>query len=197
MAAIWNMVRRFLREAGREGAEFDADSLEAKLMSEMDAASGEAARRASEILWDGAMVLTCSHSSAILGTFKAALASGKRFSVAAVESRVGTLPYGENMVKDVSTLGLGAVLVADSAIYEAVHKVNVAMVGADTWLPDGGIINGWPTLGLGQAARNTIPLYVVCEAYKLSDAPGIEAGYDLVPPSLITAVITYTRLDLK
>ena len=71
------------------------------------------------------------------------------------------------------------------------------MVGADTLLPDGGIINGWPTLGLAQAARHMIPLYAVCEAYKMSANPVIQAGYELVPASLITKVVTDSQCKLN
>ena len=68
--------------------------------------------------------------------------------MAAFASRVGDLALGERLAEELSDLGITSMLVADSAIPEAVGQADMAVVGADTLLPDGGIINGWPTLGL-------------------------------------------------
>ena len=193
MAAIGNMAQRFVRLAERTGKGFDVRVLEAKLLAQMEAASEEAACRAAEYLYDGARGLTCSYSSAVLGTFNAALASGKEFRVGALESRAGELVYGQKMLEAVTKPGLATVLVPDHAIFEAVNNADMVMVGADTLLPDGGIINGCPTIELAQGAKESVPVNVVCESFKLGTGACKEAGFDLVPASLINQVITDTR----
>ena len=197
MAAIGNMAWRFIQEVERLGDNLYVYALEGDLLAEMEAASKEAAQKASVLISEGARVLTCSHSSAVVATFKAAFTSGRRFRVAALASRVGDLALGERLAEELSDLGITSMLVADSAIPEAVGQADMAVVGADTLLPDGGIINGWPTLGLAQAARHMIPLYAVCEAYKMSANPVIQAGYELVPASLITKVVTDSQCKLN
>ena len=92
------------------------------------------------------------------------------------------------MLEAVSALSLTTLMVPEDAIHEAVGNANMVMLGADTLLPDGAIVNGWPTLELAQGARDAIPFYVVCETIKLSTEPGMEAGFDVVPDSLITKV---------
>ena len=200
MASIGNMARAFVERLENRGEGSDPDALQVELLAEMEAASHEAAGRAAELLYEGTRVLTCSYSSAVFRTFKAALASGKAFSVAAVESRVGFviegsgrkrgLAYGQMLVDAASALGVPASLVADDHIEEGVSNADVALVGADTLLPDGGIVNGWPTLRLARSVAGAIPFYVVCESFKRATEPFTEEGFDLVPASLIARIIT-------
>ena len=190
MGAIGNVARRFVEELGRSGEGCDPHTLVGQLLDRMEEASSEAARRAAGFVFEGARVLTCSHSSAVVGTFKTAKASGGRFSVAALESRTGGLSYGERLLEEVSALGIAAILVSDAAVSKGVGKADMVMVGADKLLSDGAIVNGWPTLKLGLATRGSNPFYVVCESFKLDPDPRTEEGFDFVPASLITRVIT-------
>jgi len=199
MASIKNVVARFLREMESREEGFDPHTLERELLEEMEAASREAARKAADLVDEGARVLTCSYSSAVLRTFKEALAQGRKFSVAAMESLAGQMAYGRVLLEDLSALGIPAALVPDEAISEAgvwhgapVHA-DMALVGADKLLRGGGIVNGWPTLRVAEWARGIIPFYVVCETYKLDSDPSTEDGFDLVPGHLITAVFADTR----
>ena len=192
MAAIKNMVGRFVAEMESSGEELDPHALERQLLGEMEAASREAAMRAAELVYDSARVITCSYSSAVLRTFRTAMALGKGFSVVAVVSRAGDLAYGQRLLEEVSDLGIAAGLATDAAVAEAVSSADMALVGADKLLPDGSIVNGRPTLELAQRARGAIPFYVVGESFKLDTDPNVEEGFDLVPASLITRVIMDT-----
>ena len=129
----------------------------------------------------------------MLRTFHGALASGKRFSAAAVESRSGGTAYGERVLEEVWALGVAGVLVHDDAIYEGVSEADMVLVGADKLIRGGSIVNGWPTLSLAHRARGAVPLYVVCESFKLDDDPSVEEGFDLVRSDLITRVSTDTQ----
>ena len=190
MAAIKNMVGRFIAEAEGSRITFDPHVVERELLQEMEAASVEVARRASELVYEGARVLTCSYSSAVIRTLRAAWESGKRFDVVAVESRRGELSYGERLLDELSTWDISGDLVADVAISESVANADMVLLGADKLLHDGDIINGWPSLELAERACGVIPVYVVAEGFKLDADPAVEEGFDLVPTSLITLVIS-------
>ena len=193
MAAIGYAVKRFLAAFETTGEGPVPHELANNLMGEMDGVSQDAARNAAAIVYDGARVLTCSYSSAVLRTFEAALASGKRITVAALESRSGELAYGQRLLDQVSSLGISTILVPDDSISEEVGQADMVLVGADKLLPDCSIVNGRPSLALAGAAKEAIPLYVVCESYKRDSDPVTEEGFDLVPASLITGIITDDR----
>ena len=190
MASIKNMVGRFIREMEVRGMGSDPRTLERELVAEMEWASRESARRAAEYLPDRATVITCSHSSGVVGAVQAAVASGKRVRVLALESRSGGLVLGEELLKEVSAMGLVGRTVSDASISEAVAESDMGLVGADKLLPDGGIVNAWPTLLLAQKASGSVPLYAVAESYKFDSDPTVEEGFELVRASLITRVVT-------
>ena len=55
------------------------------------------------------------------------------------------------------------------AIGDCVAKSTRAMVGADSIMDDGSLINGSPNLVIAEAAKQReIPFYVVCETTKFS-----------------------------
>ncbi len=68
-------------------------------------------------------------------------------------------------------------------------------MGADSVLRDGRLINGLPTYELALAAKGRLPFYVVCETLKFNPRVSsmqvkLEEGFDLIPPELITGIIT-------
>jgi len=84
-----------------------------------------------------------------------------------------------------------------SAIKYHVSKVDKALVGADSILADGSLINGTPTYAVALAAKdNQIPFYPLCEIAKfdvwsyLGQSTQLEEGFDRVPPHLITQIVT-------
>ena len=190
MASIKNMVARFIQ--GMESSEESQDPLvlERRLLEEMEAASVETARRVAGLVFDGASIITCSYSSTVLRSFEAAATMGKGLKVLAVESRVGGVSYGERLLDDVLRLGITGEVVSDSLIHQGVKRADMALVGADKLLPDGAIVNGWPTLALACGAHGLLPLYAVCESFKRDTDPVTEEGFDLVPGALITRTVS-------
>ena len=135
MAAIKNMTRRYLEESERRGESFDPRVLAHELLDEMDASTREATRRASEYVFDGSRVLTCSYSSAVLRTLEVALSARKRYSVVVVESRAGALAHGTRLLEAVARLGVPGELIPDRAIAEGVFRADMVILGADKLLP--------------------------------------------------------------
>ena len=87
-------------------------------------------------------------------------------------------------------MGLAGRTVPDACIFDAVAESDMGLVGADKLLPDGGIVNAWPTLLLARRAEGLMSLYAVAESYKFDSDPSVEEGFELVPASLITRVVT-------
>ena len=190
MAAVKNLTSWFVSEIVSNDKGLDPHMLERELLDAVDEACRKAAKGASEVVYEGARVITCSHSSAVRRTFEAAVASGRAFRVLAVESGADDMAYGRRVVEDASALGVAAELVSDDEIPGGVSNADLVLVGADKLLPDGGIVNGRPTLQLAQEARGAIPFYVVGESFKRDGDPYAEPAYDLVAPHLITQVFT-------
>ncbi len=84
-------------------------------------------------------------------------------------------------------------IVPDGDIKQNMPRVGKVLVGADSILADGTLINGIPTYELASAARESdIPVYSVCETAKFN-AQGqieLEEGFDRIPPDLVTGIIT-------
>ena len=192
MAAIKNMVERFIWHLQVGEYPEGILGLEHMLLGQMEAASQWVVTQAAELVHQNSRVLTCTYCSAIIGVIEAAMASGKTCTVLAVESMVLGNAFGAKVLNNLSALGVGGELVADTEIQTGVSSADMVLVGADGLFQDGSIINGSPTLQLALAAKDMIPVYVVGESFKVVAGPPaeLEVGFDLVPSSLIARVIT-------
>lgn len=190
MAAIKNMAQRFIVEMERRGPKWDPHLIEGDLLGDMELASTKAARNASKLVYQGARVVTCSYSSAVLQSFVYVREAGRTFSVLAVESKIGEVSYGRSFLKEATTLGISADLVRDDAIAESLNRADMVLVGVDAILPDGSAVNGWPTRELAELARDIVPFFVVGESFKRDTEAYVEEGFELVPGHLITRTIT-------
>lgn len=207
MAALANRVHRALHacreDAGTQGyAAAVEERAHAAIAAALDA-DAAAARHAGELA-AGRRVLTLSRS----GTVLAALSGGP--SPAEVWVAVSA-PEGEGvgMAEELAAAGLDVVLLPDAAIASALTEglVDLVLLGADTVLPDGTVVNKTGSLPAGLAARRAgVPLYAVAAADKVDPAgelhtevgdPGdLYAGdaeltlfhplFEPVPPDLVT-----------
>jgi len=160
-------------------------------------ATQKAAENAAVMIADQDTIITCSYSSTVCETFKIALEKIRRFNVIIAESRYNNVTYGEISAQQLKQHGIPITVIPDEDMKRHIEKTNKAFVGADTILMDGSLINGIPTYKLAQtAATAKIPLYSVCETAKFDmlnqhcKQPKLEPGFDLIPPNLITGIIT-------
>jgi ribose 1,5-bisphosphate isomerase len=163
---------------------------------------------------EGDLILTHSLSSTTLEIFKKARMVGKTFSVIVTESRPGL--EGHTTASELSKFGIPITLIVDSAAGYMLKGVNTVIVGADSVLADGSIINKVGTYLVALAAKDqSIPFWVATETFKinpssLSIQPVIEEGppsevidlkrfknlkvrnpyFDITPPKYVTGVIT-------
>ena len=192
MAGVRNasaqLLRRLLALGPVEGRR-QARALAEALVEALREASASAAASAASLLPQDAAVATCSFSSAVLGTLRAATGQGKGTHVLVLESGRGPAAHGQRLAAALREAGVDAEVVPGNAATEVVGRATLALVGADTVAP-GCIVNGTPTLALAQASKGRIPFYVVCETVKMVARAAAVSGYDAVPIELVTAVVT-------
>jgi translation initiation factor 2B subunit (eIF-2B alpha/beta/delta family) len=205
MASITNCVSRFVYQVSRKSEiKKDLGSLKKlahskgnELIKDVEETFFKAAEQGAEVIGEGDRLMTCSYSSTICQTFRLARLTGKGFQVLVAESRSGGKAYGEMTAEQLRAYGIPAEVIPDKAIKQYISKVGKALVGADSVLADGSLINGVPTYAVALAAKESqIPFYSLCETDKfdtrsyLGQPPELEEGFDRVPPHLITGIIT-------
>jgi ribose 1,5-bisphosphate isomerase len=201
MASIANAVSRFVSELRAKSKEDkDLDSLRDfarsrcdELIAESEQAALKVAQIAAEMIADGEQLMTCSYSSTICRALSVAEAEGKHFEVLAAESKFGGRAYGELTAAELQPYGIPVELIPDGDIKHHIPRVSKVLVGADSILADGTLINGIPTYEAALAAKEGhIPFYPVCETAKFNARSHIELepGFDRIPPDLVTGIIT-------
>jgi len=177
-----------------------AVNLSLRLAEEYRETLEKAALEASKLMMGAQAVATCSYSSLILKAFKAAAERGLNFKVLIAESRVKGISHGVNLAGKVSNIGLNVRVFPDNRLNEMVKEVSLVLLGADTVLPDGSIINGMPSLKLAMEAQSQgKPVYVVCDSAKISPSSmKPDEGFDLVSSKLVKAlIIEKGKVNLK
>ena len=208
MAPIANLVAQWYSEVA-QGPEVDdsLDSLRAfailrgeKLIKTRKGALNRVAEHGSQVVEDEDIVISCSDSATVVQSLKAARLAGKEFGVYVAESRTSDgKAYGEAMAEKMKAEQIPVKVIADDpkTIGDCAAKSTRVMVGADSILDNGSLINGSPTLVIAEAAKQRqIPFYVVCETTKFSALRlagrhlWVEEGFEVIPPHLITRIIT-------
>jgi translation initiation factor 2B subunit (eIF-2B alpha/beta/delta family) len=157
----------------------------------------DSAKHAAKLIGDNSCVASCSSSSTIVETMKQAKQQRKYFKVYIAESKTVNSRYGEDLANSLKQLGIDAEVFSDNQIHEYVKKTQLAIVGADSLLFGGSIINGAPSGKLAvAAAQYGLPFYCVCETAKanvnsyLGKAVEPKTGFDVVPAELVTGIVT-------
>lgn len=202
MAPIANLAALLVYEVFHASKEKELDSLRDFACSkteELERSSKlvveKAAAHAAEIIEADDKIMTCSYSSTIKEVFRIAHRCEKHVQVWVLESKYKDKSYGRMMAEELCQERIFARIVPDIAIKDYIIDVKKVLVGADSVLRDGGLINGLPTYKLALAANHKLPFYVVCERLKFnprvsSQQVKLEEGFDLVPSELITGIIT-------
>jgi translation initiation factor eIF-2B subunit delta len=201
MASITNLVSRFVYEVSNKARdERDLDLLRGfaslkgdELIRDSVAAALEASENGAGIIENGDRLMTCSYSSTICQAFRMAKNGGKEIEVIALESQ----SHGGATAQELRSHDISVEVVHDDAVKNHISRARMVLVGADSILGDGSLINGTPTYALAAAAKEAeIPFYPVCETIKfnvgsyLGQRVELEKGFDLVPARLIAGIIT-------
>lgn len=204
MATIRNLVGRFLYHAESKRKEFTSlDDFRRSLILAADGILAQVrqsvecvARNASGILTPHGTILTHSYSSTVLRTLEIAIGAGSPPRVYVTESIPGS--EGITLARDLAQLGLDATIVPDSEIARYISQVDAILVGADSVLKDGSIINKVGTKQIAELARRVhVPFHVACETAKFSIADFLgevvsfdSELFDVTPGELIWMIIT-------
>ncbi len=221
MAPVYNLVQRWSDWVERLEADdldtFRRQSAEAAetLCDSSISALGEAADHAATLIHDDSVVITHSFSSTVREVFNQA--RNRRQQPARVivsESRPGM--EGREQARFLAGMGIQVTYITDAELGLFSGKATLALVGADTVLADGSVVNKVGTYLLALAARDHgIPFYACCESFKhvpfhagsfeLDEMPGAELDaprhanisarnvfFDITPARLVTGWVTET-----
>ncbi len=182
----------------------------AALVQASERAVKEAAGHACDQLGQGRTIITHSLSSTVLEILRQLRGGGLRVIIS--ESR--PLNEGYKLATELSGWGVATRLITEAQVGLFAKQADVAIVGADSLLPDGSLLNKAGTYLLALAARDQgVPVYACCESFKLRtpemgepeleemdpaelnapDLPHVEIRnvyFDITPPRLISAWIT-------
>lgn len=174
LASIGNILGQFIYALQERSKELDLESLRTWAAShaiELQNRSRDALRK---IGADGAAnvepnakILTHSYSATVKETLLRCAQEGRKFEVHVTES----MPLGEGnkLAAELKEVGIKVVVIPDSAAAEFAKSCNMVLVGADSILADGSLINKVGTLTLGLAAKRFgIPLYSLAETTKFA-----------------------------
>ena len=170
------------------------------LSIEADQLSRRLADDVADSLTDGDVVVTASYSSSLVGGFRRAAEQGKRIRVLALASGADRPSFGQRVADAARSAGLDAILVPDDELPSAVRQADLALIGADSVLPDGAVVNGTPSGLLAETAHTAgLPVIVAAGPTKRveEDSPALvwlrpgrlEAGFDLVPAGMIDVIL--------
>jgi eIF-2B alpha/beta/delta-like uncharacterized protein len=212
MSPIRNRVARVIYELLHESRR-DLDSLKSftiHKVNEIVERSKEASLKISENakkLVENRRVITHSCSSTVIEILKA-----KGVNVIVSESR--PLYEGRRVARELSEFGIPVTLITDASVGYFASKADIALVGADTILADGSLVNKMGTYLLALSSRKSnVPFYVACELDKLSSyspreieleekeasevlsekLPNVTIRniyFDITPAELVTKIIT-------
>ncbi|NLU49160.1 MAG: hypothetical protein GXX09_01940 [Syntrophomonadaceae bacterium] len=203
MAAICNCTYRFLTEfincsrVARNLEELKALSVQAgdDLIASVSAARDRAIRNGASLVKDGDLLASCSYSSSVIQTLKCAAGQGRSFAVLVMQSKWAGRSYGDMTASRLVEYGIRCRVIPDDRVDNHLSGVDFVLLGADTILYDGTLVNGYPSLELVRAAAKhvpPVPVYSVCESTKFYPRDRLanqEEGFDLVSPELLSGGI--------
>ena len=205
MISIANYVNRFVsqiilisqKEKGLDSLKTLARGKGDELIKSSEETALKVAQYGCDLISNRDIVITCSYSSTVCRVFQLAKQKGMTFHVMAVDSWFKDRAYGEITAKQLREQRISVEILPDEFVSLRVSRADKALVGADSILADGSLINGIPTHALASVARaEGIPFYTVSETAKfdiqgyISKASEPETGFDKTPPDLITGIVT-------
>ena len=172
MEGIGNLVQRWCRAFDAAGGQ-DLSSSVQTAVSQAQALQQESTRAVQktvqymvDLIEPGEVLFTHSISSTIKAVFKGV--SDRHISAVITESRPGN--EGKLLAQFLSQLAIATQYITDAQVAIWMPKVSKVLVGADSVLADGAVVNKAGTSLLAMAAKSHhIPFYVCCETLKYSE----------------------------
>lgn len=168
-----------------------------ELMEESETALEKEAEYGSNLIDSGDTILMHSYSSSVLKILKKAKENDKKINVITTESR--PLYEGHATVSELLEASIPTTLIIDAAIGRFIEDADKILVGADSVLVDGTVVNKIGTRPLAVLAReNNTPVYVATETFKFDpkSLEGNQARIEKHPPQEILGDKTFEEDDL-
>jgi translation initiation factor 2B subunit (eIF-2B alpha/beta/delta family)/8-oxo-dGTP pyrophosphatase MutT (NUDIX family) len=203
MATLQNMTGKFLylvdstRTKSISLCDFRQSALEfeRRVLSASETESEITAKNLATIIPNGAKILTHSYSNTAKRALENISRAGGGIKVWVTESNPGY--EGRVLARDLNEMGLPVRIVPDSDVPAILEDVDVVVVGADSVLADGSIVNKIGTRKIAvEAEAKNVPFYAICETSKFSAAnllgEDIEIAqiFDVTPSKLIRKIVT-------
>ena len=155
--------------------------------------------KATHLIKNRTIILTCSYSDSVCATLEQARNKGADFKVLAVQSLFKKVSYGQLLIERMQKSGISCRLIPDDQIRWNAARADIVLLGADAISMQGWLLNGSPSYELARvAASRKIPIYAICSRSKI-DPRGFlasmrepEAGFDMVPLDLLAGIVTET-----
>ena len=152
------------------------------------------AKKGSEKIRDGDIILTYGKSSIVQRTLAKAFQDGKKFKVIVVDSR--PLFEGKNLASSLSQLGLEVQYALINSIDGIVKSATKAFLGAHAMMSNGRLYSRIGSALVAMAAHEAkIPVIVCCESIKFTDRVALDSFVhnEIAPPDEL--VISGAGLD--
>lgn len=221
MAPVQNLLRRWGEELALD-ASLDLSTARTVAVRQAEAlitasqqAVAECAAHAAQLIGPGRTLMTHSLSSTVLQVCQ--LLRNHDLRVIVTESR--PLAEGRLLAEKLSDWDVPTIYITDAQMGLWVAQADVVLVGADSVLADGAVVNKAGTYLLALAARDQgVPFYVCCESFKWRKAgepspkleemapaeletpegPGVTVRnvyFDITPARLVNAWISETGIQ--
>jgi translation initiation factor eIF-2B subunit delta len=185
MAPVLNLVGRWrddlgsVLDASPEAARTAAAEHAQSLIEASRTAAQDAAGHLASHLGAGRTLITHSLSSTVM----AALERLAPLGVEVVVSESRPLNEGWRCAERLGAMGVPTTLITDAQMGLLVARADAAVVGADSLLSDGALVNKAGTWLLALAARaRGVPFYVCCESFKRRPAGMPEPALERMDP---------------
>ena len=177
MAIVHNVVHTFTQLVA-DG--LDPIAVQGQLQDELQSAKDRIARTYLKVAPADAIVVTTSFSENVLATLELSHARGRIRRAFVLEAR--PLLEGRFLVVALKEAGVPATLVPDALGPRLVSEATCVLIGADSVLRDGSVVNKIGSYGLALAAQeHEKPFHVACETLKF-DARHDSASWPGSPP---------------
>ena len=204
MATVRNLTGRFLDEAAT--ARWTASSIDQfremiaslaqRAKRDAQEAAENAARNSVRVLPEEGIVLTHSYSNTVRRALELGKKSARDLTVYVTESSPGL--EGKQLARDLIEDGVLVMLIADPAVRSVISDVDIVLLGADSVLADGSVINKVGTKKIAtMASEGQISFCVACESSKFSTVDFVgepvqfaETLFDLTPTEYVTKIVT-------
>lgn len=201
MASIRNTTARLIhnidsaRQTSKSVTEYRKliEQMAREALTKNESAADQVSRNLRDMIIQKKRILTHSYSSTVKRAIQQC--SNRELHIYVTES--GPAFEGKTLSRDLIELGLNSTVLPDTTTCAFPLEFDAVVLGADSVLTDGSIINKAGTANIARTARQSlIPVYVAAERSKLDcmhflGTPiSLNETFDLTPADCITSIIT-------